>query len=35
MIPITRLNTTAIPVKTNAFWKVCRKASLSHSFAAK
>ena len=32
MIPITTLNTTAIPVNTNAFWKVWRKASLSHSF---
>ena len=31
-IPSTTLNTTAIPVKTNAFWKVWRKASLSQRF---
>ena len=31
-IPSTTLNTTAIPVKTKAFWKVWRKASLSQSF---
>ena len=32
MIPSTTLKTTAIPVKTNAFWKVWRNASLSQSF---
>ena len=29
MMPSTSLKATAIPVKTNAFWKVWRKASLS------
>src|SRR6266852_8100048 len=30
-LPITTLKKTAAPVKTKAFWKVWRKASLSHS----
>ena len=30
-IPITSLKATAMPVKTKAFWKVWRKASLSQS----
>ena len=28
-MPSTSLKATAMPVKTKAFWKVCRKASLS------
>ena len=31
MIPSTSLKAMAMPVKTKAFWKVWRKASLSHS----
>ena len=27
-IPMTSLNAMAVPVNTNAFWNVCRKASL-------
>ena len=29
MMPSTSLKATAMPVKTNAFWKVWRNASLS------
>ena len=31
-MPSTTLKATAMPVKTKAFWKVCRKASLSQRF---
>ncbi len=30
-MPRTTLSPTAAPVKTKAFWKVWRKASLSHN----
>src|SRR2546426_706035 len=30
-IPSTSLKAIEMPVNTKAFWKVCRKASLSHS----